>query len=108
VFGAARGFLAETLSLDVIDLTPDEHDRQMAHVQVLTHLVGHAAGELDPPDLPLATVAYTRLMQLRRNIAGDTEELFAAIQTHNPHAGEMRRRFLDAMTGVIERADRLG
>ena len=100
--------LLTSLGLNVIETDADEHDRQMAWVQVLTHLVGHAAGEMDLPDLPLATVAYTRLMQLRRNIAGDTEELFAAIQTHNPHAAAMRQRFFEAMKGVIERADRMG
>lgn len=100
--------LLGSLGLEIVETDPDEHDRQMAWVQVLTHLVGHAAGEMDLPELPLATVAYTRLMQLRRNVSGDTEELFAAIQTHNPHAAAMRQRFFEAMKGVIERADRLG
>ena len=68
----------------------------MAFIQVITHLVGHAANEMDLPDLPLATLAYTRLLQLKRNTHGDSEEMFRAIQNANPtprrSAGSSSRR----------------
>lgn len=101
---AAADFLASTLGLRVIEVTPDEHDRQMARVQALTHLVGHAAAELGLADLPLATLAYRRLLQLKHNIGGDSPELFAAIQHENPYAEEARRAFLAAMAGIHARA----
>ena len=63
---------------------------------------------MDLPDLPLATLAYTRLLQMKRNTQGDSPELFAAIQTHNPHAADTRQRFLEAMNAIIARAEGLG
>ena len=103
----ARSFLADSLGLDVVVTTPDEHDRQMALVQVITHLVGHAASEMNLPDSPLSTLAYQRLMQMKRNTEQDAPELFAAIQTLNPYARQARNDFLDAMRRVIERAEKL-
>ena len=104
VMDRARALLAETLGLRVVETSADEHDRQMAFVQALTHLVGHAANDMDLPNLDLATLAYRRLLQLKGNILGDSEELFEAIQQWNPHAAGVRARFLDAMHAVHDRA----
>lgn len=103
---AAREFLSNTLGLHVIETTPDEHDRQMALVQVVTHLVGHAASEMDLPELPLATLAYKRLLQMKHNVERDSEELFEAIQTLNPYAADVRRRFVEAVRRLDDRVNR--
>lgn len=102
----AREFLRKTLGLNIIETTPDEHDRQMALVQVVTHLVGHAASEMDLPELPLATLAYKRLLQMKHNVERDSEELFEAIQTLNPYAADVRRRFVDAVCKTEERVNK--
>ncbi|GJM19542.1 MAG: hypothetical protein DHS20C14_17550 [Phycisphaeraceae bacterium] len=103
-FARVREFVEGTLGLAPVELTPDEHDKQMAMVQVLTHLVGHAANSMDLPELPTATVAYRRLLQMKRNTQGDSEELFEAIQRLNPHAAAARDAFLTHMTDVARRA----
>ncbi|MCL4221981.1 MAG: prephenate dehydrogenase/arogenate dehydrogenase family protein [Phycisphaerales bacterium] len=102
----AREFLGNTLGLHVIETTPDEHDRQMALVQVVTHLVGHAASEMNLPELPLATLAYKRLLQMKHNVERDSEELFEAIQTLNPYAADVRRRFVEAVCSLNDRVNR--
>lgn len=102
----AREFLGSTLGLRIIETTPDEHDRQMALVQVVTHLVGHAASEMNLPELPLATLAYTRLLQMKHNVERDSEELFEAIQTLNPYAADVRRRFVEAVCKTEERVSK--
>ncbi|MEM7755124.1 MAG: prephenate dehydrogenase [Planctomycetota bacterium] len=104
VYAAVERVLSGALGLDVIETTADEHDRQMALVQALTHLVGHAAAELDLADLPLGTLAYRRLRQLAQNISGDSEELFDAIQGRNPYAAGVRARFVEAVDRVRRRA----
>lgn len=96
-----RRFLTETLRLRAIEVTPDEHDRQMTYVQVLTHLIGHAGLRMDLPELPLATVAYERLLQLKRNVEKDSPELFEAIQRHNPWSTDIRRRFREVMRDLV-------
>lgn len=99
-----RALLGDRLGLRLIEIDPDEHDRQMSYVQVITHLVGHAANEMDLPELPLATLAYRRLLQLKANTRGDSEDMFQAIQRANPHAAGVRERFLRAMRVVGDRA----
>lgn len=97
-----RAFLAGTLGLRVVETTPDEHDRQMALVQGITHLIGHAARAMNLPELPLTTLAYQRLLQMKHNVERDSTELFEAIQTLNPYAAEARRRFVDAVCRTDE------
>lgn len=93
-----RAFLADTLGLRVIDITPDEHDRQMAYVQGLTHLISRAVGEMQLPDTMLATAAYERFLAMRSNLHADSWDLFLTIERENPYAKTVRdelRRTLD-------------
>ncbi len=103
-YASIRSLLGDGLGLTLVETTPEEHDRQMALVQALTHLVGHAAAELALDDLPLGTLAYQRLRELAANISMDSPELFDAIQTRNPYAGAVRARFVDAVQRVRRRA----
>lgn len=107
--GAVRAFLTDRLGLMAIEVGADEHDRQMAEVQALTHLVGHAVralglGDRAQGEPALGTLAHRRLVQLANNIAGDSPELFEAIQRHNPHAASIRARFAEAVEAVRRRA----
>ncbi|MFN9976392.1 MAG: prephenate dehydrogenase dimerization domain-containing protein, partial [Phycisphaerae bacterium] len=93
-------FLADTLRLRVIDISPDEHDRQMAYVQGLTHLISRAVGEMKLPDTPLATAAYERFLAMRTNLRADSWDLFVTIECENPYAKAVRdelRQTLDAI-----------
>mgnify|MGYP001793579622 CR=1 FL=1 len=104
-----RGLLGDEhdggLGLRLIDRPPDEHDREMALVQVLTHWIGHAGREMGWPELETATVAYTRLMQLTHNVEHDSEALFETIQRFNPHAASARERFVAALHAVGRRIE---
>ncbi|MGH7243499.1 MAG: prephenate dehydrogenase/arogenate dehydrogenase family protein [Phycisphaerales bacterium] len=88
-----RSFLSQTLKLKVLDVTPEEHDRQMAYVQGLTHLVSRAAAALDLPRTELETVAYKRFAEMSESLAGDSWELFKTIENENPFAAEVRSQF---------------
>lgn len=96
-----RAFLND-LGLPVLEMTADEHDQQMAFVQGLTHLIGRAACEMRLPELPAATLAYRRLLQLKRNTECDAPELFEAIQKLNPYARNARHAFVKAIAEVDE------
>ncbi|MEL6328371.1 MAG: prephenate dehydrogenase [Planctomycetota bacterium] len=100
-----RGFLEGTLGLRAPVVDPDAHDRQMAHAQVVTHLVGRALCRLELGELELGTLAYRRLLQIRDNVLGDSADLFEAIQRHNPHAAAARRELLRALEVVVAEAE---
>jgi prephenate dehydrogenase len=105
-FERARAFLSGPLALRVIEMTPDEHDREAALVQGVTHLIGHAAAEMGLPELETGTLAYRRLLQMKLNTERDSPELFAAIQGLNPYAAQARRDFLGALIRIIGRLEK--
>jgi prephenate dehydrogenase len=94
--------IATSLGLVVSVTTPEEHDREMAYVQALTHLIGRALVSLDIPDEELKTRSYQHLLDLCGLVGGDTFELFTAIQTMNPHAREVAERFVSEAQRLLE------
>jgi prephenate dehydrogenase len=93
--------IAESLGLVVSITTPEEHDREMAYVQALTHLIGRALVSLDIPDEELKTRSYQHLLDLCGLVGGDSFELFAAIQTMNPHAAPVAQAFVDEVQRLL-------
>jgi prephenate dehydrogenase len=78
--------LGEELGLRVRITSAEEHDREMAYVQALTHLIGRSLAAMGLPDESLKTQSYQHLIDLTELIGADSFELFSAIQTLNPHA----------------------
>lgn len=95
-----RDFLLSMLRLRVIGTTPDEHDRQMAYVQALTHFVSRAVGSMDLPVTPLATRAYERFLDMKADLQNDSLDLFLTIERHNPYAAAARRELTQAMAAL--------
>lgn len=106
-YEVARRFLADTLRLDVQEISPAEHDREMAYVQALTFLLGKAFSEINIPDTPLKTKTYQHLLDVRHIVEHDTPELFTTIQRYNPFAVQLRQRLvakLDEIEAELEAA----
>jgi prephenate dehydrogenase len=89
------------LGLKVTVTTPEEHDREMAYVQALTHLIGRSLVNMGIPDEQLKTQSYQHLLDLCGLIGADTFELFTAIQTQNPFAREVATAFVDQARGLL-------
>ena len=100
-----KRFLTGNLKLKVFEKSPEEHDREMAHVQALTHFVARALDELHIIDSDLATVSYEELMCAARLVSEDSWELFQTIQNGNPFAETKRRAFIEKL---IELETRVG
>lgn len=96
-----RRFLGEQLGLAVTVLTPEAHDRTMAHVQALTHLVAAVLARMNLPVESIGTAAYASLLRCVELVHGDARELFLAIQHENPFAAAMRARFAEAVAEVL-------
>ena len=84
----------EELGLEVIQLSADEHDREMAWVHALTFFVGRGVSLLNPPESKLGTNYYGELMDLVELDRSQSEDLFMTIERGNPYAVEMRQRFV--------------
>lgn len=98
------GFMEETLGLKVIYRTPEEHDREMAYVQGLTHLIGRVLDEMKIPDSELSTLAYDNLMEMKRVQGQDSWDLFCSIIAENPYTKDIQEQFMDAYKVVRDRA----
>jgi prephenate dehydrogenase len=103
-FDCVSDFMRDKLMLDVCQKTPEEHDKQMAYVQALNHLIARALDRMNLPDCDLGTPAYERLKDVHRILQGDSMELFLTIERENPFAAEIRHSFcrqLDMLEAVI-------
>jgi prephenate dehydrogenase len=94
-----------SLGLTVTVTSPEEHDREMAYVQALTHLIGRSLVNIGIPDEQLKTPSYQHLLELCSLIGADTFELFRAIQTQNPFAREVVRAFVDEAKDLLRQVE---
>jgi prephenate dehydrogenase len=92
-----RQFLQE-LHLQIIDMTPDEHDYLMAWTLALTHFLGRGLNNLPLPDHQITTMDYQNLLQLMKKVNRDTRELFEDMHRYNPYTVEMRDQLIQTLT----------
>lgn len=93
-------FLENKLSLKVVEMTPEEHDKQMAWIHGLTFFVGRGVMKLDPPKSVLATGYYQKLLDLVELESTHSKELFNTIERGNPYAAEVRQKLLDELKKI--------
>ena len=96
-YGKVKKFLGDALELDVIEATPEEHDRMMAYAQGLSHYIGRILQEMDAPKGEMTTKAYEDLLDMKRIQGGDSLELFESIMFENPYALETNKKFKETM-----------
>lgn len=99
-----RRFCARSLRLDVRRATPEAHDREMAYVQGLSHLVARSLKALDLPDFGLETAAFARLAGLLDLVGDESAALFDTIVGGNPFAPEALGGFIAAASALAARA----
>jgi prephenate dehydrogenase len=103
-----KTFIGEKLKFQVLEMTAEEHDRQMAHVQVLSHFIGFALRGFDlKKDLSLKTLAYRKMYALYENVLNDSDDLFKTIQEYNPYAKEMRVEFINHLVELDKKCDNI-
>ncbi|MEH3144915.1 MAG: prephenate dehydrogenase/arogenate dehydrogenase family protein [Methylobacterium frigidaeris] len=95
-------FLRRALDLDVIVTTPEDHDRDAALAQGLTHLIAQVVVRMEPLPGRITTRSFDLLMEAVGMVRHDAPEVFEAIVRANPHAAEMRRRFAALATAMLD------
>jgi prephenate dehydrogenase len=88
-------FLA--IGLHVIESTPDQHDRDMAHSHALIHFIGRGLAALPIHEQEIATVDHEAFLRVQRMVTNDTWQLFFDMQTYNPYARVQRLTLLAAL-----------
>jgi len=90
----------ENLGLQVVVTSAEEHDRQMAQAQAVTHYLARALAETGVGEQELTTPSFDLLLKLTRDLAHDTPELFRDMQLYNPFAQQARSRILSALMKI--------
>jgi prephenate dehydrogenase len=98
--GKIKEFLVSKLGLQVLIKTPEEHDKQMAYVQGLTHFIGRAVNELDIKDFDQKTTAYQHLLDIKEMLKYDSFDLFLTMEKENPYAKEARKKFIAKLNAI--------
>jgi len=94
-----------SLGLNVVEMTPEEHDREAAYTQGITHFIGRVLGELELSESPIATTGYRDLLDIVRQTCNDPWRLFVDLQQYNPYTGPMRSDLHRAITVMLEKFD---
>jgi prephenate dehydrogenase len=89
------------MGLRVIEATAEEHDREAAYTQGVTHVVGRILGELDLSESIIATSGYKRLLQVREQTCNDPLQLFMDLQHYNPYTHPMRVELTAALENIM-------
>ena len=92
--------------LEVIETTPEDHDRQIAVSLSLTHFIGRSLSAFGAGDLKIDTEGYRRLMYTLGVVEHDTWQLFEDMHRYNPFARQTRAAFMEAMQNIDQQLDR--
>ncbi len=79
--------------LEVIVTTAEEHDRELAMVQGLTHLIGKVLTDLGPLPERMTTASFDLLREAVGMVQDDPPTVLHAIEVANPYAAEVREAF---------------
>lgn len=94
-----KSYLAN-LKLQVIETTPEQHDRQIARSQVLTHFIGRGLSEFGAGKVEIDTEGYKRLLTILEIVGNDTKQLFTDLNKYNKYAAETREDFIRALKNI--------
>lgn len=93
----------QSLGWKLLEMTPDEHDRQAAFSQGLTHFLGRVLGQIELRPEKVATLGYRKLLELVDQTCHDSEQLFVDLMRYNPYSQDMIDTLLDSVDTIKQR-----
>lgn len=86
---------ASQLGLEIVEISSDEHDREIAVVQGLTFFIARALKDMKLHEQQLHTPSFARLLNLAKLEEHHSSDLFLTIQNGNPHTAAVRMAFIE-------------
>ena len=90
---------------DVVEMSPDEHDKNLAETLFLTHLIGQIVSRAGFRRTDIDTVSFGHLMDAMESVRHDTD-LFSDVYRYNPYCKNVLDRFAASekeVRGLLER-----
>ena len=92
--------LFQALGSQVIEVTPDAHDRVMAKTHATAFFVAKGLLDMNVEETPFAPASFRALAAVIETVRADAGHLFLAIQNENPYASEARASLLSALQDI--------
>lgn len=92
----------ERKGLQLVEMSPREHDRRMASSLLLTHFIGRGLIAYGAKTTGIDTEGYKRLLRILQTVQNDSAQLFRDMNRYNAFAPAMRRRLLSSLRRVDE------
>jgi prephenate dehydrogenase len=94
-----------SIGLRVLTMSPEEHDRDAAFTQGITHYVGRVLADLGLEESKIATLGYKKLLEIKEQTCNDPWQLFLDLQRFNPYTKEMRDRLHSALLRILDKLE---
>lgn len=95
-----------TLGLRVVKMTAEDHDREAAFTQGITHFVGRVLKDMDLKPSAIGTMGYRKLLEIVEQTCNDPWQLFLDLQQYNPYTREMRTQLQTSFQRILSCLDR--
>lgn len=92
--------------LEIVEMSPAEHDERTAGSLVLTHFIGRGLIAYGAKTSGVDTEGYKRLLRILQTVQNDSWRLFEDMNRYNAYAGPMRRRFLRSLRSIHGKVSR--
>ena len=79
----------ESKSITVVEMTPQEHDKNAAFSQGITHFVGRVLNEVGISSTKINTLGFNELLGVIEQTCNDSWDLFKDLQNYNPYTENM-------------------
>ena len=86
--------------IEIIEMSPEEHDLLAAKTQGVTHFLGRALKEFGINQTKIDTQGFGELLDLVNQTCNDSWELFSDLQLYNPHTEKIINKLKDSTQRV--------
>jgi prephenate dehydrogenase len=97
-----------SMGLAVHVISPEEHDRQAAYTQGLTHYLGRVLAQMRLEPAAVSSLGYRKLLEIIEQTCNDSWQLFLDLQRFNPYTPEMRQKLDQALEALKANLDTPG
>jgi prephenate dehydrogenase len=91
----------EEMGLKVETMSPEEHDREAAFTQGITHYIGRVLADLSLGESRIGTLGYRKLLEIMEQTCNDPWQLFLDLQRYNPYTRAMRSQLHKSLEKIM-------
>ena len=98
----------ENQSISIVEMTPDDHDKDAAMSQGITHFIGRVLSESGISSTKINTLGFNELLGVIEQTCNDSWDLFKDLQNYNPYTDEMIQKLEEGIESVRDQIGEKG